>query len=113
MKRPRSLLRGLFYLHPANMERNHKYRRNGTIGLVAGLSAGGVACVIIQLLHIANGISELNKITKPSASGDIRSYIILTDSAGKKDTLLLTDYLEKNKQLADSSTSPAELLTPK
>lgn len=81
----------------------NKYRRRyGNGAVVAGLSVGGLVFVIVKLVHILHGINELNSINKESQFKEVNSYIILTDSAGKKDTIQLNEYIEKNKMRTDS-----------
>lgn len=81
----------------------NKYRRRyGNGAVVAGLSAGGLIFVIVKVVHILHGINELDSINKESQFKEVNSYIILTDSAGKKDTIHLHEYIEKNKLRTDS-----------
>lgn len=81
---------------------NKNRRRYGKGTLVAGLSVGGLVFVIIKLVHILHGINELNTINKESQFKEVNSYIILIGSAGKKDTMQLHEYIEKNKLRTDS-----------
>jgi len=81
----------------------NKYRRRyGNGAVVAGLSAGGLIFVIVKVVHILHGINELDSINKERQFKEVHSYIILTDSAGKKDTIQLNEYIEKNKMRTDS-----------
>lgn len=76
----------------------NKYRRRyGNGAVVAGL-----VFVIIKVVHILHGINELNTINKENQFKEVNSLIILTDSAGKKDTMELNEYIEKNKWRTDS-----------
>lgn len=84
-------------------EPTNKYRRRYSSGaVVAGLSIGGLVFVIIKVVHILHGINELNMINKESQFKEVNSLIVLTDSAGKKDTMELNEYIEKNKWRTDS-----------
>lgn len=81
----------------------NKYRRRYANGaVVAGLSVGGLVFVIITVVHILHGINELNTINKENQFNKVNSLIILTDSAGKKDTMQLNEYIGKNKLRTDS-----------
>ncbi len=73
-------------------------------GILLGLSAGGLTYVVVNLFHIISGINHLNESLQQDKFKDAHAYIILTDSTtGKKDTLRLTDYLQKEKPPPDTA----------
>lgn len=96
--------------------RNRAPRPRYKRGLILGLSGTGLAYVVIQLLHIFYGVKKIREVNTESISGDNKdshAWIVVTDSTGKKDTILLTDYIEKNKQPADTSKTKTEVIFPK
>jgi hypothetical protein len=91
---------------------NDKSRNYSRKGLIIGLSAGGVAYVLVQAVHIIHGIQQINESQKEQKFKDAHAYIIITDSTtGRKDTLRLTDYLQKKQQPADTSLK-TEIIFP-
>ena len=92
---------------------DEKRQGNTSKGLIIGLSAGGVAYVLIQLLHIVHGIQQINESQKKIEFKDAYARIILTDPVtGKKDTMLLIDYVE-NKNKTIDTTAKTEIIYPK
>jgi len=65
---------------------------NAKIG--AGVSVAGILLLIFHFLHVAHSVSEIGK---KDSFKNATVNIILTDSAGKKDTMLMQDYLKKRK----------------
>jgi len=80
-----------------------KYRRNTnntSRGLIWGISAAGVAFVIVKVLHVIHGVQNLNELEKNEQVQDQSGIMVrVRDSVtGKIDTVLLSDYLEKRRQ---------------
>ena len=88
-------------------------RNNYSQGILLGLSAGGLTYVVIQLFHVVSGINHINESLQQDKFKNAHGYIIVTDlTTGKKDTLLLTDYLQKKKHPPDTSTK-TEIIFPR
>ena len=86
----------------------NKYRRQHTSGNLSKavfwiLFAGAVVYGIFKVVHFVRQVNNVHEMEMEGDKYDYsRAYIITTDSAGKEDTLLLTDYLDKKKQAGDT-----------
>lgn len=72
-------------------------------GLLLGLTAGGLTYALVQVFHIITSVHHLNESQKQDEIKNAKAYIIITDSAtGKKDSLLLSDFLKNKNQNRDT-----------
>jgi hypothetical protein len=90
-----------------------KYRRqhgsdNTSKGIYWILFAGVAALGIYKVVQLVRNVNSMHDIemedNKYNNSG---SYIIITDSAGKKDTQMIQDYLENYDPAADTIKKPS------
>jgi len=65
---------------------------NAKIG--AGVSVAGILLLIFHFLHVVHSVG---KIEKKDSFKNAPVYLIQTDPAGKKDTMMMQDYLKKRK----------------
>lgn len=86
----------------SNRNSNERKIRNGK-NLLVGLSAGGLIYAVIHLFHIITSIQHINESQKEDKFKNAKAYIIITDSVtGKRDSLLLSDYLQNKNQNRDT-----------
>jgi hypothetical protein len=81
------------------MENDYKNSRHvSRNGLILGLSAGGIGAIILGIVHIIHSISSINEGLKENEFKNAGLYFVTTDSAGKKDTIRLEEYLKQMKE---------------
>ena len=79
-------------------DKDHKHhQRVSAKRLLLGLSAGGVGAVILWIFHLIYTVNSINERLKEDKFKNVSSYIVVTDSIGKKDTIRLEEYLERMK----------------
>jgi glycyl-tRNA synthetase alpha subunit len=67
------------------------------------LFAGAVAYGIFKVVLYVRKVNEVHDMEmQGNKYNNSSAYIITTDSTGKEDTMLLTDYLNKKKQTGDT-----------
>lgn len=67
--------------------------------LIAGTSA---ASLVFAIIHVLYGVYEISEATKGNDKNNITyspMQIVLTDSTGKKDTMLYEEYIKKDSLL--------------
>jgi hypothetical protein len=65
----------------------------------AGISAVlATLLLIFHLLHVFHSVSEFGEKDKNDVLKNAPAYIIQTDPAGKKDTMMMEDYLKKENR---------------
>ncbi len=69
--------------------------RNTKTGL--GISLAGILGLAFHVMHLAHTAASIGDDSKSRVTFS-PVIIIQTDSAGKKDTMLMKDYLEKQKK---------------
>ena len=75
------------------------YRHASRNGLLLGLSAGGVGAIILGIIHIIHSVNSISEGLKESNFKNASSFIVVTDSTGKKDTIRLEEYLKQMKEM--------------
>ena len=68
---------------------------NAKIG--AGVSLSGALLLIFHFLRVAHSVSTIGDKDENEVFKNAPVYFIQTDSTGKKDTMLMKDYLRKVK----------------
>jgi hypothetical protein len=70
---------------------------NNNTKIGAGISISGILLLIFHFVHVAHSVSEIGEKDKNEILKNAPVYFIQTDSAGKKDTMMMEDYLKKAK----------------
>ena len=70
---------------------------NNNTKIGAGISISGILLLIFHFLHVAHTLSTIGDNDKNEVFKNAPVYFIQTDSAGKKDTIMMKDYLRKVK----------------
>jgi hypothetical protein len=68
---------------------------NNKTKIAGGISVTSLVIVLFHLFHFASSINDEGKDEQMIKNA--KTTIILTDSAGKKDTMLLEDYMKLQK----------------
>lgn len=71
-------------------------------GILLGVSVSTIIYIIYQIVHVVHTTGMIIDHEKGNSFKEAQSFIILVDSAGKKDTMLLKNYNEMNKKKTDS-----------
>ena len=70
---------------------NHKTK------IATGTSAAGVLLLLFNFWHLGQAFKTIGENDKNDVFKNASVTIILTDSTGKKDTMLMEDYLKTGK----------------
>ena len=65
--------------------------------IAAGTSGAGILLLIFHFWHVAHTITKIGEPNESDAFKNTPVFFIQTDSAGKKDTVMMEDYLKKQK----------------
>jgi hypothetical protein len=67
------------------------------------LFAGVAALIIFKVVHFVRNVNKMHDIeVEENKYNNAGSYIIITDSGGKKDTQIIQDYIENYNPAADT-----------
>ena len=71
---------------------------NNKTKVTAGLSGAGIVMLIFHLFHLTQAVNDFDQQDREEKMlKNAKVTIILTDSAGKKDTMPMEDYLKQHK----------------
>ena len=66
--------------------------------VVTGISATGALLLVYHIVHLAFAANDLGNSRDTDSFKNANVYFIQTDSIGKRDTMMMKDYLKKNKK---------------
>lgn len=70
---------------------------NSKTKIGAGLSVSAILVLIFHFFHVLHAVNMIGEQDKKELLKNTPVYFIQTDTAGKKDTIRMEDYLKKAK----------------
>jgi hypothetical protein len=70
---------------------------NNKIKIAVGTSGAAILVLLLHLWHVAHTVNSIGEKDNNDVFKNASVHIILTDSTGKKDTMIMEDYLKKKK----------------